>query len=182
MSSSSPTPLLLSSTLVSFFALEVSARAFLPAFPGWGITKRASLFWAKVRLSLIYILPSSCSVGPIYTRAAVMGPMFSAANSAGIISSNVYPSHMAPQGHGVAVRFALMAVVCAVVINLATHNENVRRDAWYGPVAVNGSDANPNKVLTPDQCRRWGLEGLLKTEILWTYDQVFSHGSQRPMN
>ena len=98
-----------------------------------------------------------------------MGLMFSAANSAGIISSNVYPSHTAPrffQGHDVAVGFALMAVVCAIVINIATRNENVRRDALYGPVAVNGSDANPNKVLTPDQSRRWGLEGLPKTEII----------------
>jgi hypothetical protein len=98
-----------------------------------------------------------------------MGLLFSTGNSAGIISSNVYPSHTAPrffEGHSVAIGFAFMAVVCAVIITTATRIENARRDSLYGPVAADGSDASPNKVLTPDQCRSWGLEGLSETEII----------------
>jgi hypothetical protein len=88
---------------------------------------------------------------------------------AGIISSNVYPSHTAPrffEGHGVAVGFSFMAIVCALIITIANRIENDRRDSLYGPVAADGSDANPNKVLTPEQCRNWGLEGLSKTQII----------------
>jgi len=107
--------------------------------------------------------------GPVYTRAAAMGLLFSVGNSAGIISSNVYPSNTAPrffEGHGVAVGFCGLAIICAVTIMLANSRENARRDRVYGPAAADGSDASPLKVLTAEQKRTWGLEGLSEVEVI----------------
>lgn len=98
-----------------------------------------------------------------------MGLLFATGNSAGLISSNVYPSHTAPrfiEGHVVAVGFAFMAIVCAIIMTVSNRLENARRDRLYGPVASDGSDANPNKVLTPEQRQSWGLGGLSKLEII----------------
>lgn len=98
-----------------------------------------------------------------------MGLLFATGNSAGLISSNVYPSNTAPrffEGHGIAVGFSSMAIVCAVIITVANRLENAHRDALFGPVAADGSDANPNKVLTAEQRKSWGLEGLSKTEVI----------------
>src|ERR1700733_5857189 len=98
-----------------------------------------------------------------------MGLLFATGNSAGLISSNVYPSSTAPrffEGHGVAVGFSFVAIVCAIIITTANRVENARRDTVYGPVAADGSDANPNKALTPEQRRSWGLEGFSKLEII----------------
>jgi hypothetical protein len=98
-----------------------------------------------------------------------MGLTFASASSAGIISCNVYPSHTAPrffEGHSIALGFAFMAIVCAIIITTASRIENARRDSLYGSVAADGSDANPNKVLTPEQWQSWGLEGLTKIEII----------------
>jgi MFS transporter, ACS family, DAL5 transporter family protein len=98
-----------------------------------------------------------------------MGLMFACANLAGIISSNVYPSHAAPRffgGHGVAVGSGFITIVCAIILTTAYRLENARRDRMYGPAAADGSDATSNKILTPEQRRSWGLEGLTQTEII----------------
>jgi hypothetical protein len=98
-----------------------------------------------------------------------MGLLFASANSAGLISSNVYPSQTEPryfEGHGIAIGFAFMAIVCAIIITTANRVENARRDALYGPVAADGSDAGPDKDFTPERLGDWGLEGLTKTEII----------------
>jgi len=107
--------------------------------------------------------------GPVYTRAAVMGFFFSVGNSAGLISSNVYPAKTAPRffrGHGVAIAFSFMAIVCVSILMAYNWRENSRRDRVYGPVAPDGSDAHPRKVLTPEQKATWGLEGLSQLEII----------------
>jgi len=109
------------------------------------------------------------SYGPAYTRAAAMAILFGCGNIAGIISSNVYPSGTEPrffEGHGIAIGFASLAVIAAIIITIANRIENVRRDTLYGPVAPDGSDAYFNRVLTPEQLRNWGLEGLSNTEII----------------
>jgi len=107
--------------------------------------------------------------GPVYTRAAAMGFYFSVGNSAGIISSNVYPSSSAPrffEGHGIAIGFSFLAIVCALALVTSNMHENARRDKVYGVVAPDGSDANPRKILTPQQKATWGLEGLSELEII----------------
>lgn len=98
-----------------------------------------------------------------------MGMLFTTGNSAGLISSNVYPAKTGPrffEGHGVALGFAFMAIVCAVIITTANRRENARRDRVYGEVAVDGSDANPTKVLSAEKRTRWGLDGLSETEVI----------------
>ncbi|KAF8316359.1 MFS general substrate transporter [Clavulina sp. PMI_390] len=109
------------------------------------------------------------NVGPIHTRAAAMGLLFSTGNSAGIISSNVYPARTAPrffEGHGVAVGFSFMAIVCAIIMMIANGRENNRRDELYGEVAADGSDASVRKPISDEKRRRWGLEGMSEEQII----------------
>lgn len=106
---------------------------------------------------------------PAYTRAAAIAILFGCANVAGIISSNVYPSRTKPrffEGHGIAIGFASLTIIAAIIMTIANRIENARRDRLYGPAAPGGSDVDFNKVLTPEQLRKWGLEGLSKTEII----------------
>lgn len=98
-----------------------------------------------------------------------MGLLFSCGNSAGIISSNVYPANTAPrffEGHGVAVGFGFMSIVCAVIIIIANSRENARRERIYGSVAADGSDATVAQSMIPELRAKWGLEGLSETEII----------------
>lgn len=95
--------------------------------------------------------------------------MLASGNLAGLVSSNVYPSPTAPrffEGHGVAIGFGFLAIACSIIITTANRIENARRDALYGPVAADGSDADGDKVLSPERLRDWGLEGLTKVEII----------------
>jgi len=107
--------------------------------------------------------------GPITTRATSMGIFFTLGNSAGIISSWVYPSTQAPRfftGHGVAIGFAFMAIICAAILMFANARENARRDRLYGPLAADGNDNNPLRQNNPELIKRWGLEGMSRDEIL----------------
>lgn len=94
-----------------------------------------------------------------------MGVFFSAGNSAGIISSWVYPARTAPryfQGHGIAIGTAFLAIVCAAILMWHNNRENKRRDALYGPV-----DLGTNVLhATPQQIERWGLTNKTKEEVL----------------
>ena len=95
--------------------------------------------------------------------------LFSTGNSAGLISSNVYPANTKPrffEGHGVAVGFAFMAIVCALIITITNRRENARRDRVYGSVAADGSDASVVRPLTAEKRARWGLEGLSEKQII----------------
>ncbi|KAG8988898.1 hypothetical protein FRB94_005578 [Tulasnella sp. JGI-2019a] len=107
--------------------------------------------------------------GPITTRATTMGVFFTMGNSAGIISSWVYPTTDSPRffkGHGVAIGFAFMAIVCAIILMISNSRENARRDRIYGPVAADGNDNNPLRHDNKELMKRWGLEGMSRDEIL----------------
>ena len=99
-----------------------------------------------------------------------MGAFFTLGNSAGIVSSWVYPTTQAPRfftGHGVAIGFSFMAIVCAIILMIDHSRDNARRDKLYGKLATDGSESNPlrmegNKELT----KRWGLEGMSRDQIL----------------
>jgi MFS family permease len=106
--------------------------------------------------------------GPIYTRAAAMGFFFTIGNSAGLISSNVYPTHTAPrfiEGHAVAIGFAGMAIICAITLHISHKRENDRRDRVYGYVNPNGSDASPNNMSEENKAK-WGLQGMSDIDII----------------
>lgn len=107
----------------------------------------------------------------MYTRAAAMGLLFTTGNSAGIISSNVYPARTAPrfvEGHSIAIGFSGLAIVCALMLMYANSRENARRDREYGKMALDGSDANPAKMkgLSEEKRKRWGLQDLSELEII----------------
>ncbi|KAH7096100.1 putative MFS nicotinic acid transporter Tna1 [Auriculariales sp. MPI-PUGE-AT-0066] len=102
--------------------------------------------------------------GPIYLRAAVMGLFFTTGNSAGFVSSNVYPSRDSPRffmGHGVAIGFAAMAIVCSIILMVDNARNNRERDSKYGVVNVRGKEAidmASGKVVDPYDRARWGLD------------------------
>jgi hypothetical protein len=116
-----------------------------------------------------------------------MGFFFSVGNSAGLISSNVYPSSTGPKfvegkfvfpsaevheanlilisGHSIAIGFSGMAIICALTLMWSNSRDNAYRDRVYGPVAPDGSDASPNKNITKEQREKWGLAGMSELEI-----------------
>lgn len=144
----------------------------------------------------------------MYTRAAVMGNsfisrvptnavytffigvFFSCGNSAGIISSNVYPAGDAPRyirGHTIALAFSVsvnvsqfvvfhlwliflffkvLAIVLSVFMGMYNKLENDRRDRTYGVPNPDGSDCSPAYADHPDRLKRWGLEGKTQIEII----------------
>ncbi|KAF8572720.1 putative MFS nicotinic acid transporter Tna1 [Ramaria rubella] len=107
--------------------------------------------------------------GPMYTRAAVMGIFFSIGNSAGIISSNVYPAGDAPRyirGHAIALGFSCLAIVLCAFMIYYNMRENARRDRRYGVPNPDGSDCSPMNADDPVRLKKWGLEGKSKQEII----------------
>lgn len=81
----------------------------------------------------------------------------------------MYPTTEAPRfykGHSVAIGFAFMAIVCAVILMTSNSRENARRDRLYGPVARDGRDNNPLRQDNAELMKKWGLEGMSRDEIL----------------
>lgn len=99
-----------------------------------------------------------------------MGAFFTIGNSGGIVSSWVYPSTQAPRfftGHGVAIGFSFMAIVCTIILMVEHSRDNARRDAKYGPIAADGSESNPLRMQgNQELMKRWGLEGMTRDQIL----------------
>lgn len=107
--------------------------------------------------------------GPMYTRATVMGIFFSLGNSAGIISSNVYPAGDAPRyirGHSIALGFSVLSIILSLFMAIYNKRENDRRDRVYGVPDPDGSDCNPLYADDPERLKKWGLEGMTKLEVL----------------
>lgn len=95
-----------------------------------------------------------------------MGFFFTVGNSAGLISSNVYPTKSGPryiEGHSVAIGFASMAIICAIILFTYNKRENARRDQVYGVAAADGSDASPHNSLNK---KKWGLDHLSDIEVI----------------
>lgn len=115
-----------------------------------------------------------------------MGIFFMAGNSAGLVSSNVYPKTDAPRylkGHGINLGFSAVAIICAIVLALANLRENRRRDRLYGvvdPRKDGGGDANASdqgspekgeqsemaRLTSPQEKKRWGLDGKTDLEVM----------------
>ncbi|PWN45399.1 transporter, partial [Ceraceosorus guamensis] len=111
--------------------------------------------------------------GPAYKRATSMAIFFSFGNSAGLISSNVYPLAEAPRyfkGHGINLGFSVLAIACAVVLGLANMRENKQRDkiSYANP---DGSSADPLKANDEDEKARWGLTGMSREDIVLLGDK-----------
>ncbi|KAF8530469.1 putative MFS nicotinic acid transporter Tna1 [Hysterangium stoloniferum] len=122
----------------------------------------------------------SYSFGPMYTRAVVIGLFFSFGNSAGILSSNVYPISDAPKyirGHAIALGFSVrtlcfcLGIVLSAFLGFYCMRENARRDRIYGIPNPDGSDCSPLYADDPVRMKRWGLEGMSKQEIIELGDQ-----------
>ncbi|KAF8503009.1 putative MFS nicotinic acid transporter Tna1 [Gautieria morchelliformis] len=112
--------------------------------------------------------------GPMYTRATVIGVVFSMANAAGIISSNVYPIGDAPRyirGHAIALGFSCLSIVLCAFMTFYNMRENARRDRVYGVPNPDGSDCSPLYADDPVRLKKWGLEGKNKEEIIALGDQ-----------
>jgi hypothetical protein len=98
-----------------------------------------------IALSITWI---GTNVGGAVKRAAAMGLFFSFGNSAGLVSSNVYPLTDAPRyikGHSINLAFTVLAMACATVLGIANYRENKRRDALCY-AKPDGSSADPLKA------------------------------------
>jgi MFS transporter, ACS family, DAL5 transporter family protein len=116
-------------------------------------------------------------------------------NSAGIISSNVYPIGDAPRyirGHAIALGFSVLpsylparfsipdrrvflwqclTIVLSAFMTFYNVRENARRDRVYGVPNPDGSDCSPLYADDPVRLKKWGLEGKSKEEIIALGDQ-----------
>ena len=106
--------------------------------------------------------------GPIYKRAIVMGLFFTTGNSAGLISSNVYPAKTGPRfvpGHATCLAFGCTALVCCAVLMWDLRRQNEKRDKLY-PSSTEGGEVDVANVGSPEERARWGYPDLTEREIL----------------
>lgn len=96
-----------------------------------------------------------------------MGIFFMTGNSAGFVSSNVYPNRTAPRyllGHSVAIGFAGMAIACAIILMFDNGRRNRERDAKYGRVVARSKetvDSQTGRAVDPYDRERWGLDPMM---------------------
>lgn len=106
--------------------------------------------------------------GPLYVRGTVMGFFFTIGNSAGLISSNIYPTKQGPRfikGHAINLGFASLTFVLTSIIMFINWRDNKARDkiSYAHP---DGSSVDPAKLDDEDEKKRWGYEGMTRDEIL----------------
>lgn len=104
--------------------------------------------------------------GGHYKKAIGMGLVFSAGNSGGIVSSQVYRDVDAPKfipGHATALGFLAMHFITTAIIIWMCQRENKRRDTVYGPPP--GRD-EVHDFEDPELLRKWGLEHLTREELV----------------
>lgn len=106
--------------------------------------------------------------GPVYRRATTMGIYFTIGNSAGLVSSNVYPMTDAPRyikGHAINLGFAAVAILSCAVLMFYNIRENRRRDA-ISYAHPDGRDVDPSRLDDEAEKKRWGYEGKTREELL----------------
>ncbi|PWN87159.1 putative MFS nicotinic acid transporter Tna1 [Acaromyces ingoldii] len=106
--------------------------------------------------------------GPVYRRATTMGIYFTIGNSAGLVSSNVYPMADAPRyikGHAINLGFAAVAILSCAVLMFHNIRENRRRDA-ISYAHPDGRDVDPSRLDDEAEKKRWGYEGKTREELL----------------
>ncbi|KIW37713.1 uncharacterized protein PV06_10344 [Exophiala oligosperma] len=111
--------------------------------------------------------------GPIYVRATVMGFFFTIGNSAGLISSNIYPTTESPRfikGHAINLGFAGLTFILTSLIMFINWRHNKARDA-ISYAHPDGRDVDPARLAHDDEKARWGYEGYSHEELLRLGDQ-----------
>lgn len=134
---------------VRFFALFLCVAGSSPA----------------IALAISFI---GANYGPVYKRATAMGLFFCFGNSAGLISSNVYPKTDSPRyikGHSINLAFSALAILCAVVLAVANRRINSQRNAIHY-ASPDGKDVDVRKAGDEEEKKKWGLEHLTAQEII----------------
>lgn len=111
--------------------------------------------------------------GPLYVRATVMGFFFTIGNSAGLISSNIYPTPEGPRfikGHAINLGFASLTFILTSLIMFIHWKHNKARDA-VSYAHPDGRDVDPARLDHEDEKKRWGYESLSRDELLELGDQ-----------
>jgi hypothetical protein len=106
--------------------------------------------------------------GPLYVRAAAMGFFFTIGNSAGLISSNIYPTAEAPRfikGHAINLGFAALTFVMTSAIMFVHWRDNKARDA-ISYAHPDGRDVDPKHLDSEEEKARWGYQGMTREELL----------------
>jgi hypothetical protein len=93
--------------------------------------------------------------------------MLSVGNSTGTVSSQIYRSQDSPRfilGHSIDLGFCVLGLISCIILLVALHLENRRRDRLYGPVTT-GKVTDVFGLGTDDDRRRWGYENMSEKEI-----------------
>lgn len=124
----------------------------------------------NIMLAISYV---GGNFGPLYVRATVMGFFFTIGNSAGLISSNIYPTVESPRfikGHAINLGFASLTFVLTSIIMFCNWRDNKARNA-ISYAHPDGRDVDPAKIDDPEEKKRWGYEGMSREQILLLGDQ-----------
>lgn len=99
------------------------------------------------------------SFGPTYKRGITQGVIMSAGNSAGILSSYLYPDSGKPDfiiGHSVSAAFSFFTFVLATILYFILKRENKKRDETYGTLdeiyaIINEQNGGIEETFTPEK-------------------------------
>ncbi|RMZ86984.1 hypothetical protein DV736_g5796, partial [Chaetothyriales sp. CBS 134916] len=119
----------------------------------------------NIALAISYV---GANFGPLYVRATVMGFFFTIGNSAGLISSNIYPTTESPRfikGHAINLGFAGLTFVSTSIIMFVNWRNNKKRDA-ISHAHPDGRDVDPARLDIDEEKKRWGYEGMTENELL----------------
>lgn len=124
----------------------------------------------NIAMAISYV---GANFGPLYVRATVMGFFFTIGNSAGLISSNIYPTTEAPRfikGHAINLGFASLTFILTSIIMFINWRANKARDAisYANP---DGSDIDPSRLDSEEEKQRWGYQGMTREEIMQLGDR-----------
>lgn len=97
-----------------------------------------------------------------------MGFFFTIGNSAGLISSNIYPTAEAPRfikGHAINLGFASLTFIMTAAIMFVHWRDNKNRDA-ISYAHLDGRDVDPARLDSEEEKKRWGYESMNKEQLL----------------
>lgn len=103
-----------------------------------------------------------------------IGFFFTIGNSAGLISSNIYPKEQGPrfiQGHAINLGFAGLTFITTSLIIFINWRDNRDRDA-ISKAHPDGRDVDPSRLDTEAEKQRWGYEGYTREQLMRLGDAV----------
>lgn len=109
------------------------------------------------------------------------GFFFTIGNSAGLVSSNIYPTKESPRfikGHAINLGFAALTFITTSLLMYVNWRDNKARDA-ISKAHMDGRDVDPTRFDSEAEKQRWGYEGYTRDQLMRLGDSVRASGPTR---